>query len=41
MICDLKQQIKQLQRDILELQSLVKSCVDFQKSLEFESLSGE
>ncbi|VYS69299.1 unnamed protein product [Arabidopsis thaliana] len=39
MICDLKQQIKQLQRDILELQSLVKSCVDFQKSLEFESLS--
>ncbi|XP_010495679.1 PREDICTED: GRIP1-associated protein 1-like [Camelina sativa] len=41
MICDLRQQIKQLQREMLELQSLVKSCVDFQKSMKSESLSGE
>ncbi|CAE6220132.1 unnamed protein product [Arabidopsis arenosa] len=39
MICDLREQIKQLQREMLELKLLVKSCVDFQKSMQFESLS--
>ncbi|XP_002863550.2 uncharacterized protein LOC9299626 isoform X2 [Arabidopsis lyrata subsp. lyrata] len=39
MICDLREQIKLLQREMLELKILVKSCVDFQKSMQFESLS--
>ncbi|XP_010445857.1 PREDICTED: kinesin-like protein KIN-7M, chloroplastic [Camelina sativa] len=39
MICDLRKQIKQLQREMFELQSLVKSCVSFQKSMKCESLS--
>lgn len=41
MTCDLREQIKLLQREMLELKILVKSCVDFQKSMQFESLSGE
>ncbi|KFK31616.1 hypothetical protein AALP_AA6G136300 [Arabis alpina] len=39
-ICDLREQIKQLQGEMLELKSLVKSCVDFQKSVKLESFSG-
>ncbi|KAJ0242537.1 RING finger PFF0165c-like protein [Hirschfeldia incana] len=31
MICDLREEIKKMQREMLELKGFVKSCVDFQK----------
>ncbi|CAA7014864.1 unnamed protein product [Microthlaspi erraticum] len=40
MICDLREEMKELQREMLELRSLVKTCVDFKKSLKFKSVSG-
>lgn len=37
MICGLMEEVKKMQREMLELKGFVKSCVDFQK---FKSASG-